>query len=60
MWVNVEEVYPNNPGKICVMAEGWRTLVPIFLEWDGKTWIGLAEMKRHYDNANIYWYKKDN
>ena len=49
---------PSQAGEYNVAVDGVRTLLPLFLYFDGSRWHGLAEMERRY-HSTVRWFPND-
>jgi hypothetical protein len=50
---------PKEAGKYNIEIEGVRTMMPIYLNFDGKNWTDLDEVKNTYcfsDHREIHYY----
>ena len=43
--------FPAVSGTYCVSWYGWKTLLPVYMEWDGEQWVDLDAKRKHYKIA---------
>jgi len=46
---------PDGPGFYCVSSTTCRSATPDFLEFDGQSWLGLAEFKEENGDGEVRW-----
>lgn len=58
---DIFERQPVAPGLYRVVMEVGVMLVSLFLNWDGKCWIGVEgfQKKHKQDNPKFYWVPKE-
>jgi hypothetical protein len=56
-WVKLEDRLPVTAGEYNVIVEGWHTMLPLFVTFDGTQWLD-QDYRKHYNGANIYWHPK--
>lgn len=51
------ETNPRYPGFYEAAVTGCRTTLPMYLQFDGKAWVGLAEFKQENGGGEVRWIK---